>query len=113
VPYNLDRQHLRKEMAREIAFKRCKLRQLAARLRQDRVHVTPRSIAGNIPKIILNEAQRIHADLIILGSHGHSNLYHALLGGVGQKVKRKATCPVMLVRVPDYYSVSQVDSCTS
>jgi nucleotide-binding universal stress UspA family protein len=113
VPYNLDRHHLRKEMAREIIGKRYKLRQLAARLRRDRVNVTTRSIAGNIPRIILNEAERINADLIVLGSHGHGNLYHALLGGVGQKVKRKATCPVMLVRMPSYYSVSQVNSCIS
>jgi nucleotide-binding universal stress UspA family protein len=114
VPYNLDRQHLRREMAREIVNKRHKLRQLAERLRRDRVTVTPRSIAGNIPNIILNEAQRINADLIILGSHGHGNLYHALLGGVGQKVKRKAACPVMLVRRPEYFSADSVaGSCAS
>lgn len=113
VPYNVDRQILRKEVAREIVFKRHTLQDLAAQLRHDRVNVTVRTIAGNIPKIILNEAQRINADLIILGSHGHGNLYHALLGGIGQKVKRKANCPVMLVRVPDYYSGQHVESCGS
>jgi nucleotide-binding universal stress UspA family protein len=113
VPYNLDRQVLRREAAHEIVFERRKLQELAARLRQDRVNVTVRSIAGNIPKIILNEAERIRADLIILGSHGHGNLYHALLGGVGQKVKRKAKCPVMLVRIPDYHSGQHVESCSS
>jgi nucleotide-binding universal stress UspA family protein len=109
APYNLDRQLLRKEAAREIVFKRQKLRQLAARLREERVHVAVRAIAGNIPGVILNEAQRIAADLIVLGSHGHSNLYHALLGGVGQKVKRKAPCPVMLVRMPDDYWDASAD----
>jgi len=82
-------------------------------LRQDRVNVTVRSLAGDIPRIILSEAERINADLIILGSHGHGNLYHALLGGVGQKVKRKARCPVMLVRTPDYYPDSTANSCVS
>jgi len=113
VPYNVDRKHLRKEMARELVAKRHIVQRLIARLRQEHVHVTPRFIAGNIPKIILNEAKRVNADLIILGSHGHSNLYHALLGGVGQKVKRKAPCPVMLVRKPDYYSDSHLDFCAS
>jgi nucleotide-binding universal stress UspA family protein len=111
VPYNLDRHHLRKEMAREIVDKRHKLRELGEKLRRDRVNVTLRSIAGNIPNVILNEAQRIDADLIILGSHGHGNLYHALLGGVGQKVKRKAMCPVMLVRRPAYFTDSAAGSC--
>jgi hypothetical protein len=32
-----------------------------------------------------------------MGSHGHGNVYHVLFGGVGQKVMRKAACPVMLV----------------
>ena len=113
VPYNIDRQFLRKEIAREIVSRRHKLQELAERLRQDRVNVTVRSLAGNIPRIILSEAERINADLIILGSHGHGNLYHALLGGVGQKVKRKARCPVMLVRTPDYYPESKANSCMS
>jgi nucleotide-binding universal stress UspA family protein len=113
VPYSVDRQRLRREKAREILLKRRRLRQYAARLRQQHVEVTLRSIAGNIPAVILNEAQRVHADLIILGSHGHGNLYHALLGGVGQKVKRKAMCPVMLVRRPDYYKDIHVDSCSA
>lgn len=113
VPYSVDRQILRKEVARDIVSKRHTLQHLAAQLRHDRVDVTVRTIAGNIPRIILNEAQRINADLIILGSHGHGNLYHTLLGGIGQKVKRKAICPVMLVRAPDYHSAPQVDSCRS
>lgn len=109
MPYNLDRQVLRNEAAREIVFERHRLQQLAERLRQGRVNVIVRSIVGNIPNIILTEAERINADLIILGSHGHGNLYHALLGGVGQKVKRKAKCPVMLV--PDYHPDSRVEHC--
>lgn len=111
APYNLDRQLLREEMAKEIVLKRDKLQKLAARLRQERVNVTARCITGNIPGTILKQAQTINADLIILGSHGHGNLYHALLGGAGQKVKRKARCPVMLVRMPDYYPDSHVNAC--
>lgn len=104
---------MRQEMAREILLKRRRLRQYTERLRQQHVDVTLRSVAGNIPVVILNEAQRVRADLIVLGSHGHGNLYHALLGGVGQKIKRKATCPVMLVRRPDYYKDIHVDSCSA
>jgi nucleotide-binding universal stress UspA family protein len=108
---NVDQQLLRKDAAQEIVYKRQKLQQLAEHLRQDHVDVAVRAIAGNIPRIILNEAQRIHADLIILGSHGHGSLYHALLGGVGQKVTHKATCPVMLVHLPANYRDSHVNFC--
>ena len=60
-------------------------------------HVFTRFVAGTVSTVILTEAERMHADLIVMGSHGHGNIYHALFGGVGQKVVRKASCPVMLV----------------
>jgi hypothetical protein len=47
--------------------------------------------------VILREAARIRADLIIMGSHGHGSVYHALFGGVGPRVMARAPCPVMLV----------------
>ena len=111
VPYYVDRALLRKAVAKEILLKRHKLQELAQHLGKEHVNVTVRSVAGNIPTVILDQAQKTHADLIILGSHGHGNLYHALLGGVGQKVKRKASCPVMLVRMPYGYPETPSKSC--
>ncbi len=46
---------------------------------------------------IIEEAQRIGADLIVMGSHGHGTLHHLLLGSVSGGVLRRAKCPVLLV----------------
>ncbi len=43
-------------------------------------------------------AERVDADLIVIGTHGHTGLSHVLLGSVAEKVVRKAPCPVLTVR---------------
>ena len=97
VPFNVDRTVLRKEAADELRDRRHRLQDLAELLRQEHIHVTTRFIPGAVNSTILAEARRVNADLIIMGSHGHGNIYHALFGGASQKVSRKAPCPVMLI----------------
>lgn len=38
-------------------------------------------------------------DMIVMGTHGRSGLAHLLLGSVAEKVVRRATCPVLTLRV--------------
>lgn len=97
VPFNLDRDILRTQAAKQLRLQRHQLQDLADQLRRQRIHVVTRFVSGTVSTTILAEAERIGAELIIMGSHGHGNVYHALFGGVGQKVVRKARCPVMLV----------------
>ena len=97
VPFNLDRDILRTQVARQLRLQRRQLQDLADQLRRQRIDVVTRFVLGTVSTTILAEAERISAELIIMGSHGHGNVYHALFGGVGQKVMRKASCPVMLV----------------
>jgi nucleotide-binding universal stress UspA family protein len=40
------------------------------------------------------------ADLLVLGSHGHSRVRHTVLGSVSEDCIRKATCPVVVIPVP-------------
>jgi nucleotide-binding universal stress UspA family protein len=47
---------------------------------------------------ICNAADEVGADLIVIGTHGHTGLSHVLLGSVAEKVVRKAPCPVLTVR---------------
>lgn len=45
------------------------------------------------------EAAREHAaDLVVMGTHGHTGLEHVLLGSTAEKVVRSAPCPVLTVR---------------
>ncbi len=46
---------------------------------------------------IVEAAKRLHCDLIILGSHGHSGLEKILLGSVAERVIGISPVPVMVV----------------
>ncbi|HEY5258794.1 MAG TPA: universal stress protein [Candidatus Baltobacteraceae bacterium] len=46
---------------------------------------------------IVEFAQRISADLIVIGSHGRKGLSRMMLGSVAESVMRDARCPVLVV----------------
>ncbi|GAA3950458.1 universal stress protein [Actinoplanes auranticolor] len=60
-------------------------------------------VAGEViegrPADVLSAAART-ADLLVLGSHGHSRVRHTVLGSVSEDCIRKATCPVVVIPVP-------------
>lgn len=47
---------------------------------------------------IADFAQRSHADLIVLPSHGYGMIKHMLVGSVAERVVRLAHCPVLVLR---------------
>jgi len=47
---------------------------------------------------ILEYAEAIKADVIVMGTHGRSGLAHMLLGSVAEEVTRAAPCPVLTIR---------------
>jgi nucleotide-binding universal stress UspA family protein len=49
--------------------------------------------------VILDDAEKWPADLIVLGSHGLKGLNRFLLGSVSDAVSRHAACSVQVVRV--------------
>jgi nucleotide-binding universal stress UspA family protein len=49
---------------------------------------------------ILEEAERIGAGLVVLGSHGHGALYNLLVGSVAEGVLRHSKVPVLVVPAP-------------
>src|SRR5690606_25816419 len=47
---------------------------------------------------ILAAAKEESADLIVIGTHGRGAIAHILMGSVAERVVRKASCPVLVVR---------------
>ncbi|MEP7341684.1 MAG: universal stress protein [Acidobacteriota bacterium] len=60
--------------------------------------VTTEVIVGHAEEIIIEVAKKWNANLILLGSHGHSGLGRFLLGSVSQAVASHAPCSVEIVR---------------
>jgi nucleotide-binding universal stress UspA family protein len=70
----------------------------AALAENPRVDVTARAVFGEAVEVLLNSAH--NADLLVLGSHGHGRLYHAVVGSVAEACVRAGICPVVVVPVP-------------
>jgi nucleotide-binding universal stress UspA family protein len=49
---------------------------------------------------ILEAAKRLHADLIVMTTHGRTGLSHTLLGSVAEEVVRYSPVPVLIVKFP-------------
>jgi hypothetical protein len=54
-------------------------------------------LSGTPVEVILREAERLRAELLVLGSHGHGLLHSLLVGSVCQGVLRRAPCSVVVV----------------
>jgi len=56
-------------------------------------------LESGIPKVvIIDDAKKWGADLIVVGSHGRTGLDRFLLGSVSEAVARHAACSVEIVR---------------
>jgi len=64
------------------------------------VWIERRLAQGSPSKEILRIAKEINAGLIVLGTHGRSGKSPAFMGSVAEDVLRKASCPVLAVKVP-------------
>lgn len=65
------------------------------------IDVTSEVLFGSPESRIVETAEDSHADLIVLGSHGHTRWERLLLGSVSNSVVHHAHCSVLVVRSPD------------
>lgn len=71
--------------------------QLTAALGPD-IEVEGKCVAGAAKRVILDEAEKWKADLIVVGSHGYPAWERLLLGSVSQAVVSHAKCSVEVAR---------------
>jgi len=75
-----------------------RLDDIVRRLAQPAGRVRSQQRAGIPDTIICETAQEVHADLIVLGTHGRTGLRHVLLGSTAERVLTMAPCPVLAIR---------------
>lgn len=76
---------------------RVQLDRLAAKLRARRVRVRPLLALGTAHQVIVDNARKHKADLLVLSTHGRTGLSRLLMGSVAERVVRTAPCPVLTV----------------
>jgi nucleotide-binding universal stress UspA family protein len=60
--------------------------------------VEPHLVEGPPAEAIREVAEQVSADLIVIGTRGHTGLKHVLLGSVAERTLRHAPCAVLTVK---------------
>lgn len=55
-------------------------------------------LIGGPSHVIIEQAEALNADLLVMGTHGRTGITHLLIGSVAERVIRHAPCPVFVVR---------------
>ena len=73
-----------------------RLAELEARLQAEEIPVETLQLNGPPIRMIVEQARKVGADYIVMGSHGHTALYDLLVGSTTHGVLMRATCPVVI-----------------
>lgn len=96
VGYDPGPQSVRDQVASTLRQEHRDIEALAAKAPPG-VTVQPLMVQGSSADAILEQADRLDADMIVLASHGHGALYDLLVGSVAKGVLAGAKIPVMVV----------------
>ena len=101
VGVKVDSQSYRDALAKRFHREHQQIQEIADRLRKQGLDATALLVEGEEVEAVLNEASKLNADMIILGSHGRGAMYQLLVGSVSEGVLHKAECPVLVVPTHD------------
>ena len=75
------------------------LTRLQNRLLEKGLPMETRHEVGYPGQLIIDCAEKLSADYIVLGSHGHGSFYDLIVGSTTGRVLKQARCPVIVVPV--------------
>ncbi len=84
-----------------LSSSQARLTELAAELGQGGVTIHTEAVLGHPATEIVAVAERLGADVIVMGTHGRTGIARALLGSVAARVVRHSQVPVVTIRVDD------------
>jgi nucleotide-binding universal stress UspA family protein len=90
------------EMSRRYLAEQDQLNELVTQLVEADVNATALMAQGDPAKTVLKEAERLDAELIVVGSHGHGMMFDALMGSVSAGILRKSAIPVLVVPISEF-----------
>jgi nucleotide-binding universal stress UspA family protein len=97
VGYEAGPDEVRHEVAVEFKREHEQLHDLADRLRKDGHQVNALMVQGPTVLTILAQAEKLGAEVIVVGSHGRGKLFDLVVGSVSAGVIRKSKVPVLVV----------------
>jgi len=99
VGYAMDPPIMRDQVAKQFHLEHMKLQEMAAALREQGVDATALLIQGETGKTIVEQSEKLSADMIVVGSSQHGSIYHFLLGDTIKGVLHASARPVLVMPV--------------
>ncbi|PTB97554.1 universal stress protein [Marivirga lumbricoides] len=97
VGYSVGPQYIRDAKAEDLREEHHSLQHYSELMHAQAVKAEALLIQGATVESILQEAQQLKADLIIIGHHEHSILYKIFQESVSSEVMKKSKIPVLMV----------------
>lgn len=98
VPPSAELEKIARENAQQILENAKKI--LIETFTSENIIITTEVLYGTPESEIVETAEKMNADLIIVGSHGYNTWERLLLGSVSDSVVHHAPCSVLVVRSP-------------
>lgn len=97
VGYEVGPQYIRDSRAAELRKELRLLQEYTAQLKEKGVDADGLLIQGATIEMVIEESQKLNADLIIAGHQDHGFLYQAFVGSVSTQILKKSKIPVLIV----------------
>ncbi|MBT8479689.1 MAG: universal stress protein [Gemmatimonadetes bacterium] len=97
VGYEAGPDEVRHDVAVEFKREHEQLHAMADRLREQGHEVSALMVQGPTVQTILEQSEKLGAEVIVVGSHGRGKLFDLVVGSVSAGVIRKSAVPVLVV----------------
>lgn len=101
VGYDAGPEVVRTQVAQELRREHRDVQTLAENLREAGLDATALLVRGPTVETTLKEAEKLEAELIVVGTHGHGAVYDVLIGSYSAGIIRKSKLPVLVVPIRD------------
>ncbi len=101
VGYETGPRYVREHRAEILREEHAGIQALAKRIAGSAVECEGLLIQGPTSETLIEEIDRLKAEMIIMGSHGRSGLFKAFVGSVSEQVLRDSRVPVLIVPAID------------
>jgi nucleotide-binding universal stress UspA family protein len=89
--------YVREQRAEVLREEHAEIQALATTLKNAGHDAAGLLVQGSTTETLLEEIDRLKADLVVMGSHGRTGLFKAFVGSVSEQVLRESRIPVLIV----------------
>ena len=97
LEFKADPLSARESLAKKFHQEHLQVQEIAEQFRSEGLEATGLLVHGATVEIILDTAERLDVNMIVLGTHGRGAMYQLILGSVSAGVLHKSRRPVLLI----------------